>query len=460
MRRSPAFLGPLILSLAWALQASAADGDVHESRLGNGLKVVVKEDHRAPIVTTQVWYRVGSSYEHGGLTGISHVLEHMMFKGTAKVPPGEFSRIIAENGGSENAFTSRDYTAYFQTLAADRLEVAMRLESDRMRHLRLLPEEFTKEVEVVKEERRMRTDDNPESLTYERFNANAWLASPYRIPTIGWMSDLDRLQVADLKAWYRRWYAPDNATLVVVGDVHPEAVFALARRYYGGFEAEAIPPDRATTEPPQKGIKRLVVKAPAKEPYLLMGYKVPSLKTAPEPWEAYALEMASSILDGGSSARLQKELVRGRAIAASAGADYSLYDRLPSLFLLEANPAKGRTVAEMEQALRAQVRRLREEPVAPADLARIRNQVVAAKVFAQDSVFYQAMRIGMLESVGLGWRVGEEYVRRMDAVTPEQIQAVARKYLTDDRLTVAVLEPLPFAGHAPRTHRGAADVLR
>ncbi|MEW8429094.1 MAG: insulinase family protein, partial [gamma proteobacterium symbiont of Ctena orbiculata] len=205
----------------------SVEANVVEHRLDNGMKVIVKQDRRAPIAVSQVWYKVGSSYESGGITGISHVLEHMMFKGTKNHPPGEFSRIIAANGGDENAFTGRDYTAYFQTMASDRLEVSFELEADRMRNLLLLDAEFAKEVEVVKEERRMRTEDKPQSLTYERFVAGAYESSPYRTPVIGWMADLDALEVDDLKVWYRKWYAPNNATLVVVGDVEPERVIQL-----------------------------------------------------------------------------------------------------------------------------------------------------------------------------------------------------------------------------------------
>ena len=264
------WLAALITAAAFNIQA---DGKVQETVLDNGLKVIVKEDHRAPIVTSQVWYKVGSSYEHGGLTGISHVLEHMMFKGTEKYGSGEFSEIVSANGGDDNAFTGRDYTAYFQNLANDRLEVSFELESDRMRNLTLPANEFAKEVEVVKEERRLRTEDRPTSLTFERFKATAFEASPYRIPVIGWMDDLDAMTVEDLRAWYRKWYAPNNATLVVVGDVETQAVFDLAKKYFGPLQPESTEAPKPRGEPRQDGTKRLVVKAPAREPYLVMGYK-------------------------------------------------------------------------------------------------------------------------------------------------------------------------------------------
>jgi zinc protease len=421
-----------------------------ELTLDNGLKVVVKEDRRAPIVTSQVWYRIGSSFEYGGITGVSHVLEHMMFKGTQKHAPGEFSRIVAENGGDENAFTGRDYTAYYQNLAKDRLEVAFELEADRMRNLSLPPAEFDKELAVVQEERRLRTDDDPEALAYERFNAVAYAASPYRNPVIGWEGDLTELKVEDLRDWYRQWYAPNNATLVVVGDVDALAVFDLARKHFGPLKAEQVAAAKRRPEPPQLGEQRIHVKAPAKEPYLIMGYKATTLgQPGTEDWEPYALEMLASILDGGSSTRLSRELVRGAQVAAEAGASYSAFTRLPGMLVIDGTPAKGHDIAGLEQALAAQVQRLKDEPVGEAELERIRTGLIANKVYELDSVSGQAMQIGMLETVGLGWPLLDKYVEKLAAITPAQIQAVARKYLTADNLTVAVLDPQPLAGDAP-----------
>jgi len=428
------------------LYIAAATPKVQVRILDNGLKVLVKEDHRAPIVTSQVWYKVGSSYEKAGMTGISHLLEHMMFKGTQKLAPGEFSRIIAENGGDENAFTGRDYTAYFQTMAADRLSISFELEAERMRFLTLPEDEFLKELEVVKEERRQNTEDDPESLAYEQFLATAHEVSPYRNPIIGWASDLNSLTVEDLRLWYRQWYAPNNATLVVVGDVDVEEVFDLAKKHFGHFVAETVVAPRPVRDPIQRGEKRIQVRAPAKEPYLIMGYKVTALGQSEQNWEPYALEMLVSVLDGGSSARLSRELVRGDLVAASAGASYSAFSRLPNLVLLDGIPAKGRDILELEKAFRNQVTRLQDEPVAEAELEPIRTKLIADKVYEQDSVFAQARQIGSLESVGLGWELIDHYVDYLSQVTPEQIQAVARRYLTSDNLTIAYLDPLPIEG--------------
>jgi len=422
----------------------------HEYLLANGMKLLVKEDHRAPVVVSQIWYKVGASYEHIGITGVSHVLEHMMFKGTDRHPPGEFSRIIAENGGRENAFTGRDYTSYFQQLEASRLPIAFELEADRMRNLHLQEAEFQKERDVVVEERRMRTEDKPSALTYEQFMASAFVVNPYHNPVIGWLDDLKALTLEDLSHWYQTWYSPNNATLVVVGDVEPEAVRRLAQKYFGNIPPSTLPTQKPRREPEQRGERRITVRAPAEVPVLIMGYKTPVLRTVDEPWKAYALEVLANVLDGGDSARLSRELVRGQAIAASAGAGYDLTARHDSLFTLEGTPAQGKDIASVEQALREQVARLHREPVTQDELSRIKAKVTAAKVYELDSVFYQAMHIGMLETVGLQWQEAEQYAERINAVTAAQVQQVALEYLTDEHLTVAILDPLPINGKAQK----------
>ena len=241
-----------------------ANASVHEKILENGLKVIVKEDHRAPVATAQVWYKVGSANEYGGITGVSHVLEHMMFKGTPKFPVGQFSKILAGIGARDNAFTSRDFTAYYQLFDVSKLETSFELESDRMAHLTLDEGEFNKEIEVVKEERRLRTEDNPNALTYEQFNAAAYNSSSYHNPVIGWMNDLDNMQVSDLRAWYEYWYMPNNATLVVVGDVNADDVFALAEKYYGVIPQREVATSKPRIEAQQIGERRVEVKAIAK----------------------------------------------------------------------------------------------------------------------------------------------------------------------------------------------------
>ena len=417
--------------------------NVYETYLKNGLKVLVKEDHRAPVMVSQVWYKVGSTYEENGTTGLSHVLEHMMFKGTEKYGPNEFSRIVAANGGRENAFTGQDYTGYYQQMEKSRLPVSFELEADRMHNLKLLDQEFKKEVQVVMEERRMRTDDDPQSLTYEQFTATAYVNSPYHAPVIGWMDDLRNMSVEDLAAWYRTWYAPNNATVVVVGDVDHKEVFALAEKFYGPIPAGTIPKLKPRREVPQKGERRIIVKAPAKVPYVVLGYKVPSIDHSSEDWEPYALEVASTILDGGGSARFSKRLVRGSEIAAGVGTNYNAYTPGQELFVVSGTPNQGKTIAELEKGLRAEIVRLKEEPVTADELNRVKAQVLSSKVYEKDSIMAQAMAIGMLETTGYNWQLGEQLLDRIKAVTPEQIQAVAKKYFVDEGLTVAVLDPQP-----------------
>ena len=428
-----------------------ANGEVQEFTLDNGLKLIVKADHRAPVVVSQIWYQVGSSYEPAGKTGLSHLLEHMMFKGTQKYPAGEFSHIMAKQGASENAFTHTDFTSYFQTLEKSRLPISFEMEADRMRHLMLNDQAFAKEKQVVLEERRSRIEDKPISLMLEHFQATAYQTSPYHNPIIGWMSDIENCTLADLQTWYQQWYAPNNAMVVVVGDVEAQAVLKLAQQYFGPLKPSPITPPPSRPETEQWGIKRITVARPAKLPYLAMGYKTPVLTAlAPsDQWEAYALEVLAYILDGGNSARLAKHLVRGNQIATSTSVDYDLYSRLSTLFSLSGIPTEKHTVAELEAALREQIQQLQTTLVTKTELERIKIQLQAEEVYKRDSLFYQGMQIGMLTTVGLDWRLLDQYLDQIKAITPEQIQQVAKKYLIDKNLTVAVLEPQPLANNTP-----------
>lgn len=449
MKKKGIFFSAVLLAVFSAV--TVADSQkVREYKLDNGMKVIVKPDTRAPIAVAQVWYKVGGSYEYNGITGVSHALEHMMFKGTDSLAPNEFSEIISANGGRENAFTGRDYTAYFQTLSNDRLEVSFKLEADRMQNLRLDEAEFKKEIEVIKEERRLRTEDKPTSLTFERFKAAAFSSSPYRNPIIGWMSDLDNMQLQDLSDWYEKWYSPSNATLVVVGDVDPDEIFALAKKHYGNVPVRPHDRPKSLTEPSFTGNMRLTVKLPAKQPYLIMGYKTPSISSAEKNWEPYALEVLAAVLDGGDSARLSRELIRGKEIAVVADAEYGAYSRLPDMLLLDGTPTDNHSIADLEDAFKKQVQRLKDEKISQQELKRVITQVVASQVYELDSVFYQAMKIGMLETMGMDWRLLDEHVDQLKAVTPEMVQKVAKKYLHDDNLYVAVLDPLPMDSAKPR----------
>jgi zinc protease len=437
---------------------SFAQAEVFERTLSNGLKVIVKEDHRAPVIVQQIWYKAGSIDERTGTTGIAHVLEHMMFKGTKAVPAGEFSKRIAAAGGRENAFTNNDYTAYFQQLHKSQLPLAMKLESDRMHNLNLSAAEFAKEIKVVMEERRMRTDDDPQSLLNENLMAATYQEHPYHNPVIGWMSDLEVLTVKDAQDWYTRWYAPNNATLVIAGDVKASEVFALAQRYYGSIPKVVLPSRRNFTEPKQIGIKRLVVKAPAELPQLVMSYHTPTIKDPAQDWKPYALEILAGVLDGNEAARLNKHLVREQQIASSAGAGYDSTARGPSTFTLEATPSAGKTVQDVEAALRQEIAQLVKDGVNVDELKRVKAQVTAGEVYKLDSLFYQAMQIGQMESIGLGHQSIPVMLDKLHLVTAEQVQQVAREFLNDDNLTVAVLDPQPLSGKPKSQTKGTSNV--
>lgn len=409
--------------------------------LDNGLKIVVREDHRAPVMVSQVWYRIGSSYEPVGLTGVSHVLEHMMFKGTNKVPSGEFSKLISSYGGSENAFTSYDYTGYYQVMNANNLPLSLELEADRMANATFPENEFIKEIEVVKEERRLRTDDNPNARTYERFLAAAYISSGYHNPIIGWMHDLNNLTYKDTLDWYQTWYAPNNATLVVVGDVNHQEVFTLAKRYFGPLKSKVLPTVTPPKETVSLGERRISVEIPANVPYIYIGYNVPGINTAADEWEVYALRMLAGVLDGGYSARIETELVRNQQITASASASYGGFSRGDTLFYLGGVPNQSHTIAEVEAALMEQLERLQLELAKPEELARVQAQVISGIIYQQDSISSQANQIGRMESIGRSWEEMDQFAERLKAITPEQIRDVAKKYLVNTRKTVAVLKP-------------------
>ena len=444
----------LIRTLLLLGLTSSAWATVTDVTLENGLRVVIKEDHRAPVAVSQLWYKAGSMDEFNGTTCVAHVLEHMMFKGTEKVPDGQFSKLVAAAGGRENAFTNRDTTVYFQQLQKDRLPIALELEADRMANLQLKDEAFAKEIQVVMEERRMRTEDNPQSVVYEQLMSVAYQAHPYRRPIIGWMNDLESLTAGDAKAWYDRWYAPNNATLVVAGDVKAEEVFALAQRYYGAIPKRAMQPRRNYDEPKQLGIKRLVVKAPAELPHVVMSFHAPIVKSPANDWKPYALEILAGVLDGNESARLNKRLVREQQVASKVGAGYDSVARGPSLFTLEATPSEGKTVIDVEVALRKEIEQLVKEGVSAEELQRVKAQVTAGEVYKRDSVFYQAMQIGQMESIGLGHRAIPVMLEKLQAVTADQVRQVAEEFLQDDNLTVAVLDPQPLSDKPKRQVQG------
>jgi zinc protease len=429
-----------------------AFAEIQEFKLNNGLKLIVQEDHRSPVVVSQVWYRAGALDEVNGKTGVAHVLEHMMFKGTKTLKPGQFSRMIAAAGGKENAFTGQDFTCYFQQLEKSKLPLSFKLEADRMANLQITDEEFAKEIKVVMEERRWRTEDKPQSKVNEQFQAIAFRAHPYARPVVGHMNDLENMTAADAREWYKNWYAPNNAIVVVVGDVKTAEVLKLAKQYFGPIKPHALPARKPQVEPTQIGERRAVVKAPGKLPYLAMGFHVPTLpnsKSDNPDWEPYALEVLAGVLSGNDSARLNQRLVRDTSLAVDVGAGYDTTSRgQQSLFEIVGTPAEGKTVAELEAALLAQIELIKTAGVTQQELNRVKASVIAADVYQRDSMFYQAMQIGQLETMGYSWRLLKEYPEKLKVVTSEQIQEVAKKYLVKDNLTVATLDPQPIDPNA------------
>ncbi len=462
--RLSSLLWPALMTLglwapcvASAQVASAPPADrVQQFTLSNGMTLIVKPDRRAPTAVHMVWLRVGSMDEVDGTSGVAHVLEHMLFKGTRTLGPGEFSRRVAGLGGRDNAFTSRDFTGYHQQIPAGRLEDVMRLEADRFADNQWPDAEFRRELEVVKEERRLRTEDSPRARLFETMNATAFLASPYRRPIIGWMSDLDAMTPEDVRAFYRRWYTPANAAVVVAGDVDPARVLELAQRYYGRIAAAPVPARKPRDEPAQAGLRRIEVKAPADQSYVALMFKVPrltSFEATPDNDDALALSVLSAVLDGYSGARLDRALTQGAdRLADSAGASNGLWGRGPQVFTLSGVPVRGKTPQQVEVALRAEVARIAREGVQDAELQRVKTQWVASEVYKLDSIFSQARELGTYWVYELAPDASAQLIRRLRAVTAAQVQSVAARYFGDDQLTVGVLTPLPLdPERKPRT---------
>jgi zinc protease len=411
---------------------------VFETVLPNGLKVILLENHKTPVITFQVWYRVGSRNEEWGKTGLSHMLEHMMFKGTEKVDPEEFSRIIQENGGNCNAFTSRDYTAYFENLSADRVQVALELESDRMQNLILKEEDFRTERMVVMEERRLRTEDDPQAYLVEQMEATSFQVSPYHWPTIGWKEDIEHFTLEYLKAYHRTYYNPVNAFLVVVGDFTKEQLLTRIEKAFGSIPKGTPPIHDKDKEPPQPGERRIYVEKEAQLPFIIMGYHVPNLRDP----DSYVLEVIASILSGGKSSRLYQSLVQEKRLVLSTDAEHSLLSRDPGLFYLSAQPLPGKELAEVGKVLQKEIERLQKEPVPEHELEKAKNQLEAAFVYGQDSPFFQAMLLAQHEIVS-SWRAIEDYIPSILRVTAADIMRVAKVYLVPANRTVGILIPLP-----------------
>jgi zinc protease len=371
----------------------------------------------------------------------------MMFKGSRTIKAGEFSRRVAALGGRENAFTTRDMTGYYQQIPASRLEDVIRLESDRFAHNQWPDDEFKRELEVVKEERRSRTEDNPRAQLYEQLSAVTFQSSPYRRPVVGWMSDLDAMTTADAREFFRRWYVPANAAVIVAGDVDPQQVRKLAEKYYGSIPSHAVPPRKPREEPKQTGLRRMEFKAPADQSYVALAFKVPQLRSferTPENDDALALSVLAAVLDGYDGARLERALTRGpERIADSVDAGNGLWGRGPQLFTLSGVPAAGKTPEQVEAALRAQVALIAKEGITDAELQRVKIRWTAGEIYKLDSVMGVARELGSAWLLGLPLDADQRLMARLNEVTAEQVKSVAARYFGDDQLSVGVLRPLP-----------------
>lgn len=427
-------------------------GEVWHSVLPNGMTLLIRPDHRAPTAVHMLWVRVGSMDEVNGLTGVAHVLEHMMFKGTPTLKPGEYSRRVAALGGRDNAFTSRDATAYHQQMPTHHLLEVMRLEADRFAHNQWDDAEFRKEIEVIKEERRQRIDDQPRALLYEHLFAQMWQAHPYRHPVIGWMNDLEQLQPDEVRRFYRQWYVPNEAAVVVAGDVDPPQVLQWAMQTYGRVPAGATPVRKPQTEAPQLGTRELTVHGPAEQPYVALAFQAPRLRDLDaadaDSRDALALAMLAAVLDGYEGARLGRALVQrpeGQRLADNAGAGYNGGGRGPALFILDATPAASQDPKAVALALREQVQRVAREGVSHAELQRVKNQWRAGDIYKLDSVFAQARELGSAWVNGWPLDADERLRNSLMRVTPEAVQAVAQRHFDPKQMTQAILLPDPEA---------------
>ncbi|MEX5443628.1 pitrilysin family protein [Acinetobacter schindleri] len=412
-----------------------------ETTLKNGLKVIIREDHRAPMVMTQIWYKVGSADESGNTLGISHVLEHMMFKGTSKVPNDEFTRISRIYGGSINAATFTNYTNYYQLYPKAYFPMALELEADRMSNLLLRQQDFEPEIKVVMEERRQRTEDNPRSRAFERFKWISYPTSHYRQPVIGHMKTLNNIQLNDVKQWYKTWYTPNNAILVIVGDVESEQALLQVQKYFADTPSRATPQRNDVHEFEHLGYRHMEINTDVQVPNLYMTWNVKSLASAINPQDAYALTIIRSLLDSGISSRLQDRLVRDRKLLTSVSVSYDPYNRGDSLFSISALPANGVSFEDAQKAIQAEVDALKTEDIPKHELERITTRFVSNLIYNQDNIAGQAKMIGNLEVNGLSYRLMDELPKYYENVSMSDIQRVANSYFIRENLSTLYLAP-------------------
>jgi zinc protease len=436
MRRQKIILEIVLALVCFPISTAFATTPVREVMLNNGLKVLLLEDHKSPTVAFQVWYRVGSRNEIDGKSGLSHFLEHMMFKGTPSIKPEEYARIIAKNGGRSNAFTTSDVTVYFATMSRDKIGIEIDMEADRMANALLGDTYFEAEKKVIQEERRLRTDDNPTAALDEVTSAVAFTVHPYRRPVIGWMDDIQNLTRQDLVDHYKLYYAPENAFVVIAGDFSTEEILPRIRKAFEKIPRRPEPPKMRAQEPPQKGERRVFFKKQAELPFVLMFYHAPNLKSP----DSFALDVLSVVLASGRSSRLYRDLVYEKRLARNIDAGYSSVSIDPGGFSVTAQVMPGRTPDEVEKEIDTLLEQIKSDPITERELQKAKNQIESSFIFAQDSIFGQATKIGYYEAAG-GWRQMDQYIPGIRQVTREDIRRVAAHYLDRDHRTVGVLIP-------------------
>ncbi|MGB9716046.1 MAG: M16 family metallopeptidase [Thermodesulfovibrionales bacterium] len=432
----------LLVFIFFILETTIYALEVKEFILKNGLKVIIKEEHKAPVATFQVWYRNGSRDEPIGKSGLSHLLEHMMFKGTKKYGPSEFSKIIQKNGGIDNAYTTKDHTVYFEILPSDRILIPVDLEGDRMQNLIIDPKETFLEKDVVMEERRLRYEDDPQNSLFEEVVSAAFKVHPYQRPVIGWMSDLKSIERDDLYNYYKSHYTPDNAFIIVAGDVRADKIIKKIKNYFG-----KIPPSKIKnkninfSEPEQKGERRVLLKREAELPYILIAYHTPNFPHE----DSYALDVLSLILAGGKSSRLYKSLIYEKKIALDVDAEYEGLNKDPYLFFIDATVAPGKDIIDVEKAIYNEIENLKKLLPSEKEVQKAKNQIESLFIMEQDSIYMEAMKYGIFEILG-DWRLINKYLEGIRNVTPEDVTRVANRYFHEDNRTVGILIPTRKSG--------------
>ena len=430
-----------LISLFFLIPITIYASEIKEYRLDNGLKVLIVEEHKAPVAIFQVWYRTGSRDEPAGKSGLSHLLEHMMFQGTHRYGPSVFSKVIQKNGGTDNAYTTKDYTVYFEILSSDRIMFPIGLEADRMQNLTLDPKEMLSERSVVMEERRLRYEDDPQNSLFEEVVAAAYKVHPYQRPVIGWMSDIKSIERDDLYNYYKAHYSPINAVIVIVGDIKPDQIIDRIKMSFDSIPPETLKKNINFSEPDQQGERRVLLKREAELPYLLVAYHTPVFPHE----DSYALNVLNLILSGGKSSRLYTSLVYEKKIALNVEADYDGFNIDPYLFFLDATAPPGKDIKEVENALYAEIEKIKKEPPSEREVQKAKNRIESSFIMEQDSIYLEAMKYGIFEMLG-DWRLIDRYLEGIRKVTREDVVRVANRYLKEDNRTVGILIPTKVKG--------------